>query len=61
VKAELDFEVEDIRKLYEIAPMLVEVLPRRAAILAELKRMRDAGHVVGLPGIRVVEKLKVTK
>lgn len=61
VKAELDFEVDDLRLLYEVAPMLVELTPKRASILAELKRLRDSGHVVGLPGIRVVEKLKVTK
>ena len=61
VKPVLDFEVEDLHKLYSIAPGLVELSPRRALILGELNRQRDSGHHVGLPGLRVVEKMRVTK
>lgn len=60
-KVALDYEIEDLHRLYSIAPGLVELTPRRSMILAELNRQRDTGHHIGLPGLRVVETIKVTK
>lgn len=61
VKAELDFEVEDIQALHAAMPSLVDLTPRRRDILAMLARLAASGAVPTIPGIKVIEKLKVTK
>lgn len=53
-KAEVDYEITDIIALQKAAPQLVELTPKRAAILAFLK----ASPGVQVPGIKIVEKIK---
>lgn len=59
VKADLDFEVTDIHALYLARPDLVEMTPRRAKILAHLKANRTMNDPHDLPGVKVIEKLKL--
>lgn len=59
VKPTLDFEVDDIVRLYEFAPALVDITPRRRDILDRLKAMQERGETVAIPGLRIVEKFTV--
>lgn len=60
VKPQLDYEVSDIHLLYRNHPELVELTPKRSLILAELKNLQDDGIAVEIPGLKIVEKFKVS-
>lgn len=51
-----DFEVEDIHLLYAIETGLVDLTPRRSAILAAIKELDDEGLDVEIPGLRIFKK-----
>ena len=57
VRFTLAFEVEDPAALYRVAPHLLELHPRRSAILARLKELDDSGTLESaatlLPGVTV--------
>ena len=61
VKAELDYEVEDIHALYAAMPSLVDLTPKRRDILAMLNRLVASGAVPQIAGLKVVEKIKLRK
>ena len=61
VKFEIDFEITNLATLYKGAPNLVDLTPKRAAILAELKFQRDQGFRPGLPGLIVTQKAIISK
>ena len=55
-----DFEVTDIKSLYQNFPELVDLTPRRADILARIKGFATSyGKLPDVPGLRVFEKPKV--
>lgn len=51
-----DFEILDIRALYRAEPDMVELSPKRSAILAALKSMDDSGQPAMIFGIRAFKK-----
>lgn len=55
----LDYEVQDIQRVYECAPHLVELTPKRRDILAFLNGQKLQGLPVGLPGLKIVEKAAI--
>lgn len=61
VKADVDFEVVNVHELYVAHPELVDLTPKRAAILAHLKTARTFGKPLELPGVIVKEKLTLRK
>ena len=61
VKEEIDFEVTDILVFAERFPQLVTITPKRADILAALKKsFLNKGTLPAVPGLRVFQNLKVT-
>jgi hypothetical protein len=61
VKEEIDFEVTDIHVFAEKFPQLVTITPKRADILAALKKsFLKKGTLPAVPGLRVFQNLKVT-
>jgi len=61
VKEEIDFEVTDIHVFAERFPQLVTITPKRADILAALKKsFLNKGTLPAVPGLRVFQNLKVT-
>ncbi len=59
-KAQLDYEIEDIARLYSAAPQLVTLTPKRRELLEFINLQRERGLPVGLPGIKVVENFKTS-
>ena len=55
----LDYTVEDIERLHQVMPHLVELTPRRRDILSFLNQQKESGVPVGLPGLKVVEVARV--
>lgn len=58
-KPVIDFDVENIHLLYQSAPELVELTPRRREVMARLKAQQDSGLPIGIPGLRIREEWKV--
>lgn len=60
VKEEIDFEVVDIHAFVAKFPQLCRIEPKRAEVLAALKKSFDAkGKLPDVPGLRVFQNLKV--
>lgn len=55
----VDFEVESLTRLYAAMPHLVELTARRRDILNFLAQQKASGVPVGLPGLKIVERVSV--
>lgn len=56
----VDYELLDVHALYQGAPHLVELTPKRRDILAFLNRQREMGFSnIGVPGLKVVERVSI--
>lgn len=56
-KSVTDFEIENIAALAFCRPDLVEITPKRSAILAEIREARKQGKEIEITGIRIIERL----
>jgi len=56
-KSVVDFEIENLGALAFCRPDLVEITPKRSAILSEIREARKQGNEIEIAGIRIVERL----
>lgn len=59
VRVSIDFEVEDMDRLFKFQPKLVVLTPKRREILAFLNQQLSDGLPVGIPGLKIIEVNKV--